>query len=215
MTSKYRAFFDREYDLTWLFFRKRLLIPFIVMYILAIVITAVSILIFTYYPDTADEMVNAFARKAQGMTSTDGNVIMPLLLLNNLYASGISVFAGFIPFIFAPFISLMANALIMGAMFSFMGRQGYELGKLFAAGILPHGIFEITALVLSLSAGVYLCYTVSRVIINRRFRKRAGHVIEWAMNGVVRVYLCYVVPLMCIAALIECYVTPEILKYVM
>lgn len=215
MKTDLRSRINRQYGLAWTFFRKRLMIPFFALLAGSIAVTVISMYVFSAHPDAAGQLMRSFGEKAEGFTSSDGNIIMPLLLLNNLYASGIAAFSGFVPFIFLPVFSLLSNAFIIGAAFSVTSSYGYSSWMMLAAGILPHGVFEITALVLSLSAGVYLCYTVSRVIVNRRLRRKSGRIIEYAVNGAVRCYICYVVPLMCLAALIESFVTPQLIKSVM
>ena len=78
---------------------------------------------------------------------------------------------------------------------------------LLAAGILPHGIFELPALCLSLAAGLCLCQN-----INRYIRKNEKGIMKPLLLNILRVTGLVVIPLLVVAAIMESYVTPAVMQ---
>ena len=76
----------------------------------------------------------------------------------------------------------------------------------FLIGILPHGILELPALLVSFALGLYLCWTLSYKICLQRERS-----FRLALKEVGRAYLLIVVPLLLAAAGTETYVTPVLM----
>ena len=88
--------------------------------------------------------------------------------------------------------------------------QGYGLG-VYLVGILPHGVFELTALILACTLGLLICRTGTD-----RLRRKKEAVPLWPrLQDCLRVFLFAVVPLLALAALIEAYITPVLLQLVM
>lgn len=126
------------------------------------------------------------------------------LFVNNLRASIVSNLLGIIPFIFLPAFILIVNAGIIGTVFA-MGGELSGL-KLLIGGILPHGIFEIPALLISISMGLFLCSQVSKKLLRREHKP-----IFELIKRQVLISLLVVAPLLLVAALIESRITPLIL----
>ena len=90
----------------------------------------------------------------------------------------------------------------MGALYQ---TTGIGMGA-FLMGILPHGILELPALLVSFTLGLYLCWTLSYKICLQRERS-----FRLALKEVGRAYLLIVVPLLLAAAVTETYVTPVLM----
>ena len=88
--------------------------------------------------------------------------------------------------------------------------QGYGLG-VYLVGILPHGVFELTALILACTLGLL----ISRTGTDRLRRKKEAVPLWPRLQACLRVFLFAVVPLLALAALIEAYITPVLLQLVM
>ena len=118
-----------------------------------------------------------------------------------------TILYGFVPFLFLPVVSALSNAAVIGALAAY-----YRLNQLpmavFFAGIVPHGIFEIPALVLAVTLGFLLCRNVARIIL------RSGRAVPMVdlLANILRTMLFVIFPLLLIAALIECYITPAIMS---
>ena len=81
-------------------------------------------------------------------------------------------------------------------------RQNISLLK-YLLGILPHGIFELTALILSAAMGLYLCSTVTNAL-----RKKQTGVLRPALHRCCQILYLWILPLLFMAALVETYITP-------
>ena len=128
--------------------------------------------------------------------------------MNNLVAMTLSMVYGLIPFIRLPALTLGVNGATLGLFAGYYMHQNISLLK-YLLGILPHGIFELTALILSAAMGLYLCETVTNALT----RKQTGSV-GAAVSRCCRVLLLWVLPLLVIAALVETYITPILFNLV-
>ena len=97
---------------------------------------------------------------SSGIVEEDGTIHLLPLLVNNIRAAVFTIAYGFIPFVFLPALSLGINALLIGFFAAFYLNNGMSMLYFFAA-IVPHGIFEIPALVISIALGLYLCRIIN------------------------------------------------------
>ena len=138
-----------------------------------------------------------------GIVRDDGSFSALALFGNNLRAMVLSTLYGFIPFLYLPALSMGVNAILLGMVASSVNGQWLLL----AAGILPHGIFELPALCLSLAAGLCLCQN-----INRDSRKNEKGIMKPLLLNILRVTGLVVIPLLVVAAIMESYVTPAVMQ---
>lgn len=138
-----------------------------------------------------------------GIVRDDGSFSALALFGNNLRAMVLSTLYGFIPFLYLPALSMGVNAILLGMVASSVNGQWLLL----AAGILPHGIFELPALCLSLAAGLCLCQN-----INRYIRKNEKGIMKPLLLNILRVTGLVVTPLLVVAAIMESYVTPAVMQ---
>lgn len=138
-----------------------------------------------------------------GIVRDDGSFSALALFGNNLRAMVLSTLYGFIPFLYLPALSMGVNAILLGLVASSVNGQWLLL----AAGILPHGIFELPALCLSLAAGLCLCQN-----INRYIRKNEKGLMKPLLLNILRVTGLVVIPLLVVAAIMESYVTPAVMQ---
>ena len=163
-----------------------------------------------FSPETVESVVALFLETAEqsGVFADDGTISTFALLANNWSAMLISVAYGLIPFTFLPVSSLITNGFILG-----ISGAMYHLYEqrflLWLVALLPHGIFEIPALVLSIACGVYLCVQMSRLVL--RIPDRPP-MLETFCN-VLRVVLLLIAPLTITAAFVEAYITPVIMSF--
>lgn len=141
-----------------------------------------------------------------GIVRDDGSFSALALFGNNLRAMVLSTLYGFIPFLYLPALSMGVNAILLGMVASSVNGQWLLL----AAGILPHGIFELPALCLSLAAGLCLCQN-----INRYIRKNERGIMKPLLLNILRVTGLVVIPLLVVAAIMESYVTPAVMQLFM
>lgn len=163
------------------------------------------------FPEQTDIIVEQFEQMMldSGGTDENGNISFAALLLNNLFAMVFAVGYGLIPFIRLSALSLGINGASLGLLAEYYVRKGIPLWK-YLVGILPHGIFELTALVLSAAAGLYLCKSVSSALL----KKQKGAV-SAAVERCGQILTLWILPLVIAAAAIEAYITPALLQAVL
>ena len=180
-----------------------------VMGILFVVCCAGGYVVFALNPTITKELmvtVNEMFFQA-GVLDESGSVSFFGILLNNWFAMLFSVLYGFLPFIFLPVLTVVSNGLLIGAVAAFYTINGVSLA-LFFAGIVPHGIFEIPALLLAVSMGVALCRNLIRMIIRST---KAMPMVEF-LTGLLQTMLLLIFPLILVAAAVEAFLTPAILQ---
>lgn len=163
----------------------------------------------------AEELVGEFADmiKNNGIMDDQGNISAIGLFINNFRATGMAVLMGFIPFLFLPAFVIFVNGMLSGATFAFMGTTGKNVLLCIAAGILPHGIFEIPAVCLGITLGFLVCrFICSKILDKGRLNSiKAGEFFA----GVAKVFFFVATPLLVIAAIVEANVTPLIMNAVL
>ena len=170
---------------------------------------ALSFLFSILLPDMADGLVENYlkALMANGVTDESGTISFSGLLLNNFYAMLLAMVYGILPFLYLPALTLGINASMIGLCAGYYLHNGISLW-VYLVGILPHGIFEIPALILSIAMGIHLCKTLTDAL-RKRQKGTTGAVVSrlWKQFGL------WVVPLLFAAAAMETYVTPAILGW--
>lgn len=164
------------------------------------------------FPDMAQQTLQNFAAQVEqlGLTAdVPQSQLMLTLFFNNITAALLSMLYGIVPFLPLSALALGTNALMLGAFAAIYQQQGLGLG-VYLLGILPHGIFELTALVLSCALGLLICRTGSE-----RLLKKSDVPFFRRTLDCIRVFLSFAVPLLLLAALIEAYITPALLNLVM
>ncbi len=112
----------------------------------------------------------------------------------------LGIFAGLFSFTF-----LLANGFVVGVFLYLYDVQG--LLPVFVMGILPHGIFEIPAMLFSAAIGLRIGATA----VKKLFRKKESLTRELA-EGIKFTVLC-TIPVLALAAFIEAYATPYFIAW--
>ena len=178
----------------------------VVIFIALIVLTD---LFFMKHTDMMTQLLQEFQETLKDI-APDGTISAPLLFLNNLKACLIAMATRLIPFLFIPVLVLGVNAAVMGAVASMYRMAGMSVVSMYLFGILPHGIFELPAILLSISMGLYLCYCLVKRICEGRYNRG---IVKEALGNMLRTLLTLIIPLLAIAAVIETYVTPILMNH--
>jgi len=173
-----------------------------VAFLVLVVLSYIAGRLFPEIPATILTYFNEIVADS-GIVRDDGSFSALALFGNNLRAMVLSTLYGFIPFLYLPALSMGVNAILLGMVASSVNGQWLLL----AAGILPHGIFELPALCLSLAAGLCLCQN-----INRYIRKNEKGIMTPLLLNILRVTGLVVIPLLVVAAIMESYVTPAVMQ---
>lgn len=118
-----------------------------------------------------------------------------LIFSNNVLASGIAMGLGILFGVF-PLVSCVINGYMVG----FVGRYAAEIdGVGVLMKLLPHGVFELPAVLISMGIGLRLGFQVLRVGSGRY---EVGGIKKVLKEG-LRFFVFVVVPLLVVAAVIE------------
>lgn len=129
--------------------------------------------------------------------------IFVFIFLNNTVKIFIMMLAGTI-FGLAPLYFIYSNGVILGLVSAFITqRLGFSI---VLAGILPHGIFELTAMGIAGAYSFWLGYKFYRRL---RFKESFLPALQSGLRNFARIIL----PLLLLAAAIEAFVTPFIIDF--
>ena len=163
-------------------------------------------------PEVVTQVMEAFMEMVleAGVVDEAGNLSPFALLLNNWRAMLVTICYGFLPFIYLPVLTLVSNGFLIGLMAAYYQISGLPL-SLYLAALLPHGIFELAALVLAAACGMYLCRNIGRLVTNSPKKIPAVEL----LTDLLRVLVMVIAPLTAAAAFIESYITPVIASFFM
>jgi stage II sporulation protein M len=134
-----------------------------------------------------------------------GLVLFIKIFLNNLEAC-VLLFLGGASLGLMTLLIISLNGMVIGGV---VGIVGAERGLPFmAAAILPHGIFEIPAFIISGALGISLAHALWDEFKGEGDAAAAG-------RNLGRTFLLVVLPLVLVAAAIEVFVTPYIISVIL
>ncbi|MBC7879682.1 MAG: stage II sporulation protein M [Anaerolineales bacterium] len=145
------------------------------------------------------------------LTNSDEHLNAPFLFLNNTRAIATIFVAGLVSFSVLGIMLYMVNIGLIGGLFAIFELLGRDPWPLFAYGVAPHGIFEIPALMIGSAVVLY----IGVAIVTPQTGKSMGEVILELLADWTKVFIGLVIPLLAIAALIEAYITPNLLASVL
>jgi uncharacterized membrane protein SpoIIM required for sporulation/ABC-type transport system involved in multi-copper enzyme maturation permease subunit len=138
-----------------------------------------------------------------------GGFSFPTILGNNLRVTLVILFFGLFSFGVLGALVYLLNMGIIGAVLSLVGIMGMSPLTVGVFGILPHGIFEISALVFASAAILY----IGIALVTPRTQLTLGEVLIEAIADWMKIGVGLVLPLLTIAAAIETWVTPVLLSW--
>jgi stage II sporulation protein M len=156
-------------------------------------------------PSVGPDLIKLFEKEVAGqMDGTNPYDMCLKLFANNLQAC-ILLFLGGASFGILTIFIMSLNGIVIGAIMEMVHKDHTPL--FVAAAILPHGIFEIPAFIISGALGILLAQSL---------------VAEWYGGGDTaadarrfgRLFILYVLPLVAIAACVEAFITPVVIHLV-
>lgn len=170
------------------------------------ILVVLSFTLCAVFPALRDSLLSMVLSSMDGMgiVNENGSLSALALFSNNLRATVFIMVYGLVPFIHLPALALGVNAMALGVLASWYIAQGYSIVA-FLAAVLPHGLAEFPALILSFGVGLYVCGQVTR----RLFRRDESALHIWdCLVLISRMLLLVLIPLLAVAAILEAYVTP-------
>lgn len=130
------------------------------------------------------------------------------ILGHNLRAVVIIFLLGLVSFGTLGALMYVLNSTVIGLVLALTGTIGYTPWRIAVFGILPHGIFELIALILSSASILYIAV----MLVTPRAQRSLGEVAIEAIADWVQVFLGVALPLFVVAAAVETWVTPVLLS---
>jgi len=151
-----------------------------------------SILIGCIFPIFFVELIAEFIKKIFEQTAgMDFWQLLIFILQNNIMTAFIGMMLGVLIGVF-PIINTMMNGYVVGFVMNKAAEVG---GAVVMWRLIPHGLFEIPALIISLGLGLRLGMFI--------FAKNKKKDFIYALENSFRVFLFVVIPLLLIAGLVE------------
>lgn len=196
----------QQHRALWRFYREELGEALLITAAAFVIIALLSFALGIFNRNIPEFVVNYFQQllESNDIVTEDG-IDLLALFGNNLRACGISILYGFIPFLYLTALALGTNALILGVFAAYFLNNGASLAVYFA-GILPHGVFELSALLLAFAAGFLLCRRTTQYV-----RKNTKGMMKPLLLNLLRMFLMHILPLLAAAAVVEVYVTPQVM----
>jgi len=136
------------------------------------------------------------------------NIPASWIFLNNTRTMIGFLLAGLMSFSTLGLTLFIGNMALVGGVLGAASLFSYSPLGVFAVLILPHGLFELSAIFISTAAVLRM----GAVLVTPQPDKSMGEVFLLSLADWFRVFIGLVIPLLAIAALIEVYVTPQIFK---
>ncbi|GAB4415896.1 MAG: hypothetical protein Kow002_01320 [Anaerolineales bacterium] len=190
-------------------------VPALIMFVVAVLAVGVSFqwtaaevgsLIDSAGPDQVDEVFRQF-QDSPVLAGLGGELSAFYIFGHNVRAVFLILLAGLFSFSVLGVFVYLVNLGVVGAILAAFGLLGYSPLNLALAGLLPHGIFEIPALIIASAATL----RIGAVLVTPQSGRSLGVVVLEVLADWLKVVLGVVIPLLAIAAVIEAYLTPIIL----
>jgi uncharacterized membrane protein SpoIIM required for sporulation/ABC-type transport system involved in multi-copper enzyme maturation permease subunit len=180
---------------------------------------AAALIGYTWVAGHSHQVVAAFkAGGFSGMLSAGAGVPLtslglsfPFIWGHNLEVILIILLLGLLSFGVLGSVAYLLNMGVVGGVLSLAGAMGYSPFLVGLAGLLPHGLFEITALILSSAAVLY----IGIALVTPRGQRTLGEVFIEAVADWAKIGIGLAFPLLTIAAAVETWITPRLLLSVM
>ena len=180
-------------------------------FLVMLLVFFLSSIFFLLNSDIAMKVIEKFMESVGDNIVLDGKVSAFGLIKNNITACLVMILLGLIPYLFLPYFSLIINGAVIGAALGMivakMGMTGYLA---FILSVVPHGIFEIPAIVLSFALGVSVC----KYLMDKMNKKPTTTGKTFFIN-LSKMFFFVVIPLLLVAGFVEAYFTPIIASIVM
>jgi stage II sporulation protein M len=156
-------------------------------------------------PAVGEELMKLFEKEVAGqMDGTNPYDMCVKLFANNLQAC-ILLFLGGATFGILTIFIMSLNGIVIGAIMEIVHKDHTPL--FVAAALLPHGIFEIPAFIISGALGILLAQS----LIAEWYGSGDSSIAAYSYG---RLFLTVVLPLVIIAACVEAFITPVVIHLV-
>jgi uncharacterized membrane protein SpoIIM required for sporulation/ABC-type transport system involved in multi-copper enzyme maturation permease subunit len=159
-------------------------------------------------PERISEFRTFIADNLTNLDSLGERLPAPALFLHNTRTTVAFLLLGLVSFGTLGLTLFIGNIALVGGVMGAAHLVGYSPLLAFGAGILPHGIFELSAIFLATAAML----KVGAQLVTPQPDKGLGEIFLIALADWSRIFVGIVIPFLAIAAVIEIYLTPVLIK---
>lgn len=157
-------------------------------------------------PEAIQDLSNRFGQSTT-LIGIGRSFSAPFIFTHNVRAVGLILLAGLVSFSVLGMLVYIVNLSAVGVLLGIFQLLGYSPVTLTVYGLLPHGIFEVPALILASAAML----RIGVVLVTPQVGRSMGEVLLELLSDWTKIAVGLVLPLLLIASLIETYVTPVLL----
>jgi uncharacterized membrane protein SpoIIM required for sporulation/ABC-type transport system involved in multi-copper enzyme maturation permease subunit len=162
-------------------------------------------------PDRAAEFRTLIAKNLVNLDALNEELpAVPLLFLHNVRTQVVLLMLGLVSFGTLGLTGFLVNIVFDVGLVAGAQLVGYSPWLVFATGLLPHGLFEFSALFVATAAML----KVGAQLVTPQADKSLGETLLLSLADWCRVFVGVVLPLLAVAALIEIYITPRLIQLV-
>jgi uncharacterized membrane protein SpoIIM required for sporulation/ABC-type transport system involved in multi-copper enzyme maturation permease subunit len=159
-------------------------------------------------PDRVSNIRTFVAANLGNLDQLSTGLPAPVLFFHNARTTVAFLALGLVSFSTLGLTLFIGNIGLVGGVMGAASIIGFSPLLTFAAGVLPHGIFELTAVFLATAAML----KVGAELVTPQTEKSLGEILLLSLADWFRVFLGVALPLLAIAAVIEVYITPLLIK---
>jgi len=163
---------------------------------------------FDLTPSRVSEIRTFLAGNLTNLDSLGEHVPAPVLFYHNARTTVAFLLLGLVSFGTLGLTLFLVNVALIGGVLGAANLVGFSPWLVFAAGVLPHGIFELSAIFLATAAML----KTGAQLVTPQGDKSLGEMLLLSVADWFRVFVGIVLPLLAIAAVIEIYITPVLIK---
>lgn len=161
-----------------------------------------------FSPERTDEFRSFVSDNLVNLDLLQRQLPAPLLFFYNARTTVVFLLMGLVSFGTLGLTLFMVNFALVGGVLGAANLIGFSPILTFVVGVLPHGLFELTAVILATAAML----RVGALLVSPDTDKSLGETFLLSLADWFRVFVGMVVPLLAIAAVIEIYLTPVLIR---
>jgi uncharacterized membrane protein SpoIIM required for sporulation len=159
-------------------------------------------------PERVGEFRTFIADNLTNLDTLGQRLPPPVLFYHNARTTIIFLLLGLVSFGTLGLTLFIGNIALVGGVLGGAYLVGYSPLVAFVAGILPHGVFELSAIILATAAML----KVGAQLVTPQPDKSLGETLLISLADWFRIFLGLVLPLLAVASLVEIYLTPLLIK---
>jgi len=156
-------------------------------------------------PAVGESLMKLFEKEVAGQMDIDNPLDMSIKLFINNFEACLLLFLGGASFGILTIFIMSLNGIVIGAIMEIIHKD--HSWAFIAAALIPHGIFEIPAFIISGALGILLAQS----LISEWY---GGADTAGEAQKLARIFVLYVLPLVVVAACVEAFITPVIIQLV-